>query len=125
MVYVLTADQCACGACQGGHRVPEGYFGGSVCMCRCHRLEGAERDAFIAERHKALQEAVNELVAKKKQPELPPDYSAFTTTAEQLLKQCRDDAAKRRHAKAAAEALELARCAIQLSRALSRMAGEA
>lgn len=56
--------------------------------------------------------------------ELPPDYSAFTTTAEQLLKQCRDDAAKRRYVKAAAEALELSRCAIALSRSLSRLAGE-
>lgn len=38
MVRILNG--CNCGTCNGGTPAPEGHFGGSACLCRCHEKPG-------------------------------------------------------------------------------------
>lgn len=71
MVCRLDPESCMCGICDGGQRAPEGYFGGSYCPCQCHSLKGDERKAFIEERDRALDAAIDSALARRLQS--PPD----------------------------------------------------
>lgn len=50
---VLVIHDCNCQTCKGGTPAPrradgEIVFGGSICKCLCHELEGPARHDFIA-----------------------------------------------------------------------------
>lgn len=53
---VLVIHNCNCKTCGGSWSPPskdgEIVFGGCICNCRCHDLEGAEKQEFIKERER-------------------------------------------------------------------------
>ena len=45
MVKILFPEDCDCKTCSGGWRVPEGNFGGAICLCKCHENKKGYRPA--------------------------------------------------------------------------------
>jgi hypothetical protein len=46
---VRLINECACGACDGGEKAPEGTYGGSYCPCLCHSKKTNKEEFSIAE----------------------------------------------------------------------------
>jgi hypothetical protein len=53
MVYLIHESDCICATCDGGKPAPPGHFGGSHCICRCHK-----DPEFKAQRIKEQQEKI-------------------------------------------------------------------
>ena len=53
MVYLKRYEECNCRTCKGSE-FKEDKFGGMYCLCKCHTLEGKEREDFIADKEEFL-----------------------------------------------------------------------